>query len=58
MGYKQRSLRGKRNKIILVQIGRKFFTLKYHLTVMGAGDLKRLIDSKKYDLRLLREEDD
>ena len=42
-------------KKILVQIGRTFYSLHREFEVKDTAELKVLIDSKKYDLRLLHE---
>jgi hypothetical protein len=43
-------------KKVLVQIGRSFYSLNKEFDVKDTAELKRIIDSKKYDLKLLRDE--
>lgn len=44
-----------RDQEFLVQVGRHVFKLKYFKNVNDGGELKALLDDKRYDLRLLQE---
>jgi len=43
-------------KPILVQIGQSFYSLRKEFEIKSTKELKDLLDSEKYDLRLLKKE--
>ena len=46
----------KQTKQTLIQIGKDFYSLKYEFSIKDTHELKLLIDSKKFNLKLLRED--